>query len=171
VGGRSVQEKQPLALRQMDLRPARLFLCYYREVLLADLEPAATSPLCGIDLDGLLETMPLGSAATSTAGALALRALNRHGCRAVLATGRSLDEVRDRCAAYLLPGGVAEYGALVYINGNGHVRSLQEPAERGALDRLRATLSEASDVHLDPAFQYSVRAFRLDAAAAGGLPR
>lgn len=157
------QEKQPAALRQVDLRPARLFLHYYREVLLADLEPGAAGPLCAIDLDGVLESMPLGFPATSPAGALALRALHRHGYRPVLATGRSLDEVRDRCAAYSLPGGVAEYGAVVYLHGSGEVRSLQEPAEREALDRLGATLSAARDVHVDPAFRYSVRAFRLDA--------
>jgi len=164
-------EKQPAALRQVDLHPARLFLRYYRDVLLADLRPGAAGPLCAIDLDGVLETMPLGFPATSPAGALALRALNRHGYRPVLATGRSLDKVRDRCAAYSLPGGVAEYGSLVYLHGNGDVRSLQEPAEREALDRLRATLAEARDVHIDPAFQHSVRAFRLDARGRRrGLP-
>jgi hydroxymethylpyrimidine pyrophosphatase-like HAD family hydrolase len=157
------QEKQAAASRHTDLRPARLLLHYYREVLLADLEPPASGPLCAIDLDGVLETMPLGFPATSPAGALALRALNRHGYRPVVATGRSLDEVRDRCAAYGLAGGVAEYGAVVYLHDGSNVHSLLEPAELHALERLRAGLSEDDDVHLDPAYRYSVRAFRLDA--------
>src|SRR5207237_3467334 len=47
-------------------------------------------------------------------------------------------------------------------HGREQVRSLLDPAEPGALDRLRATLAEDGDVHLDPAFQHSVRAFVLD---------
>ena len=52
-----------------------------------------------------------------------------HGYQPVLATGRSLDEVRDRCTAYGLAGGVAEYGAFVYLSQNGEVHSLPVPAD------------------------------------------
>src|SRR5262249_34563601 len=95
----SQQQLRPEA-RHVDLRPSRLLQRYYGGVLLGGLERAATGPLCAIDLDGVLETTPLGFPATSPAGALALRALLRHGFRPLLATGRSLEEVRDRCAAY-----------------------------------------------------------------------
>jgi len=167
----AAQAKQPLAARHADRRLSRLLLRYYHEVLLADVEPDAGGPLCAIDVDGVLESMPLGFAATSPAGALALRALHRHGYRPLLATGRSLDDVRDRCAAYGLAGGVAEYGALVYLHGTGEVVSLLEPADRDALERLRAALAGTADVHLDPAFQHSVRAFRLDErGGCRGLP-
>lgn len=158
----AAQAKQPAAARRVDRHCSRLLLRYYHDVLLADLEPGSDGPLCAIDVDGVLESMPLGFPATSPAGALALRALHRHGYRPLLATGRSLDDVRDRCAAYGLAGGVAEYGALVYLHGTGEALSLLEPADRDALQRLRAALAEAADVHLDPAFQHSVRAFRLD---------
>ena len=158
----AAREKLRPEARHVDQRPARLLLRYYREVLLADLEPQPGGPLCAIDVDGVLESTPLGFPATSPSGALALRALNRHGYRAVLATGRSLDEVRDRCAAYRLAGGVAEYGAAVYLAGSGEVRSLLDPRERDALERVRAALAEAGDVHLDPTYRHSVRAFRLD---------
>jgi hydroxymethylpyrimidine pyrophosphatase-like HAD family hydrolase len=167
----AAQAKQTVAARHADRRLSRLLLRYYNEVLLADLEPGSDGPLCAIDVDGVLESMPLGFPATSPAGALALRTLCRHGYRPLLATGRSLDDVRDRCAAYGLAGGVAEYGALVYVHGTGEVLSLLEPADRDALERLRAALLEAADVHLDPAFQHSVRAFRLDERGGGrGLP-
>ena len=145
-----------------DQRPARLLLRYYCEVLLSGLEPPAVGPLCAIDVDGVLETMPLGFPATSPAGAMALRALTAHGWRPVLATGRSLDEVRDRCAAYGLAGGVAEYGAVVYVHDSGDVLSLLEPDEQEALARLRSALEAGGDVHTDPAFRHSVRAFWLD---------
>ena len=155
-------EKGPAESRHIDLRPARLLQRYYREVLLSELEPNSVGPVCAIDLDGVLETMPLGFPATSPTGALALRALNLHGYRPVLASGRSLDEVRDRCTAYGLGGGVAEYGTVVYLSPTGEVRSLLERPTRSALERLRAMLTAAGDVHLDPAFQHSVRVFRLD---------
>jgi hydroxymethylpyrimidine pyrophosphatase-like HAD family hydrolase len=156
-------QKQPPEVRQVDLQPARLLQRYYGEVLLSGLEPAKSGPLCAIDLDGVLETTPLGFPATSPAGALALRALIRHGHRPVLATGRSLDEVRDRCAAYGLAGGVAEYGSALYLHGSGRVDDLLDPGAREAVERLRATLADAGDVHIDPAYRRSVRAFCLDA--------
>jgi hypothetical protein len=73
-----------------------------------------------------------GLPATSPTGALALRALNLHGYRPVLATSRSLDEVRDRCTAYGLAGGVTEYGTFVYLSPNGEVHSLPWTGRRAA---------------------------------------
>ena len=73
--------------------------------------------LCAIDIDGVLETSPLGFSSLTPTGAVTLRAVTLHGYRPILATGRSLDEVRERCAAYHLAGGVAEYGAVVYNHG------------------------------------------------------
>ncbi len=96
-----MEERSP-AERSLDPRPARLFQRYYREVLIGD-APASSGPLCAIDVDGVLETMQMGFPATSPAGALALRALLRHGFRPVLATGRSLDELRGRSTAYGTP--------------------------------------------------------------------
>jgi hypothetical protein len=155
-------EKLPADARHTDLRPARLLQGYFGEVLLGGLEGGGPGPLCAIDLDGVLETMPLGFPATTWLGALALRALARHGYRAVLATGRSLDEVRDRCLAYGLAGGVAEYGSVLFVHGR--TQALLTPAECWALERLRSTAAATGGVHLDPAPRHLVRAFRLDAA-------
>jgi hydroxymethylpyrimidine pyrophosphatase-like HAD family hydrolase len=159
-------ERMTPEARHTDPRPARLVQRYLGEVLLSDVEPAASGPLCAIDLDGVLESSPLGFSATTPLGALSLRALARHGFRPLLATGRSLAEVRDRCDAYRLTGGVAEYGSALLIDGR--ARALLTSAERDALDRLRALLTAEDAVFLDPAYRLSVRAFRLDAA---GRPR
>jgi hydroxymethylpyrimidine pyrophosphatase-like HAD family hydrolase len=157
--------------RCTDPRPARLLRRYYAEVLLGGLRPPEAGPLCAIDLDGVLETTPLRFPATTPAGALALRALSRHGYRAVLATGRSLADVRDRCAVYGLAGGVAEYGSALYVHGRRDVEVLLEPAARAAVGRVREALAEAGDAHLDPAYECSVRAFRLDGRGdPAGLP-
>ncbi len=155
-----MEERSP-AERSLDPRPARLFQRYYREVLIGD-APASSGPLCAIDVDGVLETMQMGFPATSPAGALALRALLRHGFRPVLATGRSLDELRDRCAAYGLAGGTAEYGSVIYDHHRGRARWLLDPQAERALDCLRDALSAHPGVHLDPRYRGAVRAFRVD---------
>jgi hypothetical protein len=165
------QEKERPEVRHVDPRPARLLQRYYGEVLVGGPGPVRDGPLCAIDVDGVLETMPPGFPATGPAGALALRALVRHGFRPVLATGHSLEEVRDRCAAYGLAGGVAEYGTALHVREGGRVHALLEPAAIRALELLRATLAEARDVFFDPAHRHSVRAFRLDARGRRrGLP-
>src|SRR5205814_365637 len=84
-----------------------------------------------------LETDTLGYPTLSPAGALALRALLAHGYRPVLATGRSTGEVRERCRAYGLPGGVAEYGSAIYHAATDRTCSLVGPAEAASLARQR----------------------------------
>ncbi len=141
------------------IRLPRAFQRYYGEIIAGDLEAASSGRLCGIDVDGVLETMALGFPATSPAGMLALRALTLHGFRPVLATGRSLPEVMERCDAYRLSGGVAEYGAAVWASGEATV--LNSAGEGEALERVRATLQSLEGVELDARHQHSVRAFRL----------
>ena len=130
---------------------------YLAELYLRDL-PLATGPLCAIDLDGVLECHELGFPATSPTGMLALRALVAHGYRPVLATGRSVPEVRDRCLAFGLAGGVAEYGAALYYDGESV--DLRPPESRALLDRVRDQLSGRAAVVVDPRYRYAVRARR-----------
>jgi hydroxymethylpyrimidine pyrophosphatase-like HAD family hydrolase len=128
---------------------------YLAALYLRDLPPA-TGPLCAIDLDGVLECDQLGFSATSPTGMRALRALIAHGYRPVLATGRSAREVRDRCLAFGLVGGVAEYGAAIYHDGD----SVDlRPLESGALlDRIRKELSGIPGIRVDPHYRHAVRA-------------
>ncbi|HEY6278626.1 MAG TPA: hypothetical protein VIX86_20125 [Streptosporangiaceae bacterium] len=128
---------------------------------LPDLKPGA-GPLCAIDLDGVLECDRLGYPATSPTGLLTIRALIAHGYRPVLVSGRSLADVRDRCTAFGLPGGVAEYGAVTFRPEA--VTDLRSRAARRLLDRVRRELSACPGVRVNPAYQHSVR------ATAGGGP-
>jgi hydroxymethylpyrimidine pyrophosphatase-like HAD family hydrolase len=128
---------------------------YLAALYLRDLPPA-TGPLCAIDLDGVLECDQLGFAATSPTGLLALRALIAHGYRPVLATGRSVPEVRDRCLAFGLAGGVAEYGTAIYCGGE--PADLRPPDSGALLDRIRKELSSRPGVEVDPDYRYAVRA-------------
>jgi hypothetical protein len=143
---------------------SRAMQCYIAQVYLADLEPSPGGPLCAIDLDGVLETQALGFPATTSAGARALRALIAHGYRPILVSGRSSDEVADRCLAYRLDGGVAEYGAVVYTTGAGRAYVLLSDTDLLVLAQLRAALAGLEGVCIDPTYRNVVRAFRTDRA-------
>ena len=126
---------------------------------LVDATIAAAGPVCALDLDGVLETEHLGFPSTTRSGGLALRALIRHGYRPVIASGRSAEEVADRCAGYGLPGGVAEYGGALVLDGS--ARSLLTDAMAAELDGLRGQLAALDGVRLDPKYRHSIRAYGL----------
>jgi hydroxymethylpyrimidine pyrophosphatase-like HAD family hydrolase len=117
--------------------------------------PAADGAVCAIDLDGVLECDRLGYPVTSPTGVLALRALIAHGYRPVLASGRSLPDVGRRCESFGLAGGVAEYGAALYVAGA--VTDLRSRADRDLLERIRGELMRWSSVQVDPQYQYAIR--------------
>ncbi|HEY7350652.1 MAG TPA: hypothetical protein VH599_20245 [Ktedonobacterales bacterium] len=142
---------------------------YFGERFLRDVTPVSSGPLCAIDLDGVLEMGWLGSVAISPAGALALRALARHGYRSIIATGRSLDELCDRCQAYQLSGGMAEYGAVIYNHLTGETRLLLKPEEQADLDALRAVLQQMPGVYVSQTYRYAVRAYQVRGRKRRGL--
>jgi hydroxymethylpyrimidine pyrophosphatase-like HAD family hydrolase len=150
--------RTPETERRMSVRVLR----YFRDLLLDDVERPSRGPLCALDLDGVLESTPLGISATNVDGALALRALHAHGYRPVIASGRSLPEVRERCLSYRAAGGVAEYGAAMYVAATDQSYELTTAQEREAIDRLRSTLDGTPDVEVDPTHRFAVRAYRLD---------
>jgi phosphoglycolate phosphatase-like HAD superfamily hydrolase len=117
-------------------------------------------PWCALDVDGVLETSRLGPPVLTPSAGRGLRALDAHGYRVVLATGRSHVELEDRCARYGLSGGVAEYGGVVYDHRSGVAHTLLDDGQRAALDGCRAQLSTLTDVELPDQFCASVRAFR-----------
>jgi hypothetical protein len=148
---------------QVARRSAAAIHDYLAGEYLSGLPPAA-GPLCAIDLDGVLECDRLGYPATSPTGVLALRALIAHGYRPVLATGRSVPEVRDRCIAFGLAGGVAEYGCAIVHDGQ--VIDLRPPEARELLSQIRTELAGCPGVRVDPRYAYTVRA----ASPGGPLP-
>ncbi len=144
---------------------------YFKQVFFSDVSPPDSGDLCAIDIDGVLETSHLGFSGTTPVGALTLRALTVHGYRPLLASGRSLEEIRERCCAYRLVGGVAEYGAVLYNAQTNCMHCLLSDVDIGDLERLRASLREIETVHLDQGYRYAVRAYRLDGAGRRrGLP-
>jgi hydroxymethylpyrimidine pyrophosphatase-like HAD family hydrolase len=148
---------------QVRLRSAAAIHDYLAGQYLSGLR-AAAGPLCAIDLDGVLECDRLGYPATSPTGALALRALIAHGYRPVLATGRSVPDVRDRCTVFGLAGGVAEYGCAIVHDGE--VIDLRPPRARELIGQIRTELAGYPGVRVDPRYVCTVRA----ASAGGPLP-
>jgi hydroxymethylpyrimidine pyrophosphatase-like HAD family hydrolase len=143
---------------------SRLLQEYIAGLYLDDLSASATGAVCAIDIDGVLETDQLGFSAMPPAGARTLRALLRHGYRPILVSGRSLDEVRERCRVWRLPGGISEYGAGLYETVTDGRQHLVTPAQQTSLEQLRRLLARMSGVRLDPAYLDSVRAYRWDNA-------
>jgi hydroxymethylpyrimidine pyrophosphatase-like HAD family hydrolase len=127
--------------------------------------PPNEGPLCGLDIDGVIESPWFGCPATSPAGAQALRSLQRHGYRPVLVSGRSLDEVKQRCVAFRLAGAVAEYGSVVYDHLTGKEEDQVSIEDHRSLERLRAALGCLDGTFFDTAYRHSVRAFTYDAKA------
>lgn len=138
---------------------------YLAECLLPHPKPA-TGPICALDLDGVLETGPLGFPATSPTGVLTLRALLAHGYRPVLATGRGIDEARDRCRIFGLAGAVAEYGSVIYDAAANREIDLLTDTERRLLDGLRTKLRADPHIELLDGYRHSIRARVAD----GPLP-
>ncbi|HEU5370199.1 MAG TPA: hypothetical protein VFU69_17135, partial [Ktedonobacterales bacterium] len=142
---------------------------YFGERFMRDMTLAPAGPLCAIDLDGVLETSWQTSVATTPAGALALRALAQHGYRPIIATGRSEAEVRERCQAYRLAGGMGEYGAIIYNHQTGETRVLLSQEEQADLDALRAALRRVKGVIVSSAYRYTVRAYQMKGRQRRGL--
>lgn len=136
---------------------ARAVQAYMGATLLAAVPEAAPAGTCAIDIDGVLEADLIGFPFLTPAGALSLRALRAHGYTVLLATGRSPDHVQDRCRAYGLAGGVAEYGSVAY-DGQAE-RILVPPDAREALARVRGFLHAQPGVVVDPRYVHVVRAY------------
>jgi hydroxymethylpyrimidine pyrophosphatase-like HAD family hydrolase len=151
---------------------ARAVQNYFRRVYLDDLVLDDEGPLCGIDIDGVLETEYLGFPALTPASAGGLRALLAHGYRPLIATGRSLGDVIERCEAYRLAGGVAEYGSATYESRDELVTVLTCSDEQGAIERLRSELRVTDGVVLDEDYTHAMRAFVFDGRGVRGpLPQ
>jgi hypothetical protein len=145
---------------------ARAVQEFLGRLFLDDLRDEPDGPWCVLDVDGVLE-LDFGGMPVSTFAAMrALRALRAHGFRVLLATGRSGPDVRDRCAAYRLAGGAAEYGSMLYDASTGTLAETapQDPRRPALIEELSALAS----VRLDPDYRYCVRASAVRAGSRRG---
>ncbi len=143
-------------------RNSRIVHRYFAERFLADISSSTDGPWCALDLDGVLETSPLGFPSTTSAGALALRSLVAHGYRVILASGRSLSELVERCETYALFAGVAEYGSAIYDHIHKTTIDLVPQHDANQLDLLRNSITNDTDIVVDDDYERIVRAYRID---------
>ena len=148
---REVADHVALAAARVDQR-------YLAETLLGDAASPSSGALCAIDIDGVLETGSIGHSSATPVGVDAMRRLMNHGHRPVLVSGRSLGEVMDRCRSFRLPGGVAEYGAVLFDNTSGRVVDMLEPDEQARLDAVRKRLDATPGAHVHRGYRRIVRA-------------
>jgi trehalose-6-phosphatase len=142
----------------------RLLQQYLARRYLHDVRDSASGPLCALDIDGVLETDQLGFSIAPPAAVRTLRALRQHGYRVVLASGRSLDEVQERCRTWGLVGGTGEYGAGIYAAAGARTEHLITPTQRECLERLRSHLAGLPGVRLDARYHDCIRAYMWDEA-------
>ncbi|MFD4439529.1 HAD family hydrolase [Nocardia sp. NPDC058519] len=116
------------------------------------------APICALDLDGVLETDPLGFPCTTPTAAFSLRALLVHGYRPVLVTGRSLPEAATRCRQFGLAGAVVEYGTAIYDHRNRHCADLRDGSATQTMLEVRRYLDAHEGIEVDRRYRYSVRA-------------
>ncbi|TLY29694.1 MAG: HAD family phosphatase [Ignavibacteria bacterium] len=116
--------------------------------------------MVAIDVDGVLEDSILGFSAMSPTAVKAVRTLARHGFQVVLATGRSLPDVIERSRILRVPGGIAEYGSVVWDRGREATATLVTPREMEQLRKLREILADQDGISIDPGHEYSVRVFQ-----------
>ena len=119
-------------------------------------------PWCVLDVDGVLESSRLGAPTLTPASATGLRALRAHGFRPLLATGRGIADVQDRCLRYGLLGGVAEYGGVVYDHRHGIVQELVDDRDATAQATLRDYLAGLEGVSIADGCRTMIRAYRVD---------
>lgn len=129
-----------------------------------------TKRLFFLDLDGVFDWERLGFPHTTPSGVAALDLLKAHRFSVVLNTGRSVDQVRRYCAAYRLPGGLAEYGSVFVDAVNGRDVRLIDDEAVGQLDRCRTAIRSLPGVCIDPGYRYSIRAFRYEGRRTAGVP-
>ncbi|MGZ4334452.1 MAG: HAD hydrolase family protein [Gaiellaceae bacterium] len=155
----------------VERRQSRSLQQYIARRYLADIPRSTDGDLCAIDLDGVLETGAFGFQATTPSGALALRALIAHGYRPAVVSGRSQDEVIGRCRAYTLAGGVAEYGAVVYVAHLDEPTVLLTDADRAIVGRLREVAADTPGVEIDEGYRHVLRAYVRRGGRRQALPQ
>ncbi len=119
--------------------------------------PRAAGVLWALDVDGVLEDSGLGFPAITPAAATAIALIRKAGALAVLNTGRSLHEVRDRCDALGLDGGVAEYGGAIWDHRRQRSHVLVSDSDAAALAAVREAARALPHVHVDSRYEHSIR--------------
>lgn len=127
-------------------------------------------PVVFSDVDGVIDRHLFRFPCTTQDGIRALALLRSHGLPVYLNTARSLHDVREYCAAFALPGGVAENGSCLWdaLAGKEHV--LVGPEVLEEVDRVREALERVPGVFTNHHYRCSIKAFTYGEAGTVPLP-
>ena len=171
----AAEEPRRERLRELNRRclGARRFLVSRMNRLqagqLASTPPGWSERLFFLDVDGVFDCEVLGFPHTTPSGPAALRLLRSHDVSVVLNTGRGVDDVRDYCRAYGLPGGLGEFGSVFVDAVAGRELTLIDAEAVGELARCREALALRPGMCLDPGYRHSIRAYRYRNGRTAGL--
>jgi hypothetical protein len=121
-------------------------------------------------VDGVIDRHVFRFPATTPSGLRALALLKGHGHAVYLNTARSAGDVQAYCAAYGLPGGIAETGGWLWDATTGREQVLVGAEALDELARVRAALAAVPGVFLDPAYRQSIKACIFTAEGTAPLP-
>jgi len=128
-----------------------------------------TELLFFMDLDGVFDQPLLGFPHATHKGLQSLALLHETGHSVVPNTGRGVENVRNYCQAYGLPGGIAEFGSVFIDAVSKREIPLINDGGANQLAECKAALNRITGVFVDPSYHYSIRAYRYDGRRSAGL--
>jgi len=127
-------------------------------------------PLFVMDCDDVMDKGIFGFPSTTAAGVKALSLLRTHGVCAIVNTARSLVDVQEYCRIYGFPGGIGEYGSVIWDDLEQKAIALASEAALDQLERLRAALKAIPGIYLNSNHHYSIKAFSYGKSRTLPLP-
>ncbi|HEY6952306.1 MAG TPA: HAD hydrolase family protein, partial [Bacteroidota bacterium] len=131
--------------------------------------PSWSTSLFCMDLDGVFDSEVFGFPHATLSSLEALEILQSNGFSVMLNTGRSIAHVRNYCHSYTLPGGIAEYGSVFFDHCRGQEYPLTDAQSLKQLEHCAELIGRLDGVFVDPAYRYSIRAYRANGTGTAGL--
>jgi hydroxymethylpyrimidine pyrophosphatase-like HAD family hydrolase/adenine/guanine phosphoribosyltransferase-like PRPP-binding protein len=128
------------------------------------------TPLFVTDIDDVLDKNIFGFPATTADGVKGLSLLRSHQVCTMIDTARGLDEVRDYCRTFGFPGGIGEYGSVIWDDLQEKTAVLISDQALQQLDKVRAALHEIPGVFINPNYRFSIKAYSFGKTRTAPLP-
>jgi hydroxymethylpyrimidine pyrophosphatase-like HAD family hydrolase len=122
-----------------------------------------------IDVDGVFDQDLLGFPHATYSGLQSLMLLQANRYSVILNTGRGVEHVRKYCEVYGIQGGVAEFGSVFVDAVQKKDIPLIDDESAAQLAKCREAIRALPGVFIDPAYEYSIRAYRFEGRAHIGL--
>jgi hydroxymethylpyrimidine pyrophosphatase-like HAD family hydrolase len=119
-------------------------------------------PMFVMDIDDVLDKNIFGFPTTTAKGVYSLSLLRTHGVCSIVNTARSLEEVKAYCKHYGFPGGIAEYGSVIWDETKQSSEVLVSAEALEEIKALEQALMAIPGIFINPFYQCSIRAYSFD---------